>query len=451
MTARPRSTRRALALITAGGICVLATLLPAVTSPAVAADAEPGSGLGSFNLSASAPAYQLRQQEPTYCFGTAAGLNGCELVVPEAVATLRNGPVGLGLAAVVWPGSLAANLGSLLITASNGQIPDEARLLNDPIKAEARTSTGPDTVTYDEVPGTIMKAIAKDDRTSAEAYVSNVTDAPVGTFGKSSGVSTTGLMGASKAIATARSSVQDVDLAAGVVHIDAVTSEAKATTDGKVATVAGRTLVTGVTIAGVPVTVDENGVRVNGTGLPAAAATELVNTALKNANISIALAQPNGKPDGADVTYNAGGLVVLWKPMPDYTTTVVLGGANVSVRSTTALDFSSPTIDAPTTSDPGTSTGTTTPPDIGTGSAGSPVTGEIAAPTPDLPGTPPGQAPEISSRVLAASALKLTEGLSPALGLVGLLGAGLIAAGLTRLPDRVLKTSGPVCLLEETA
>lgn len=442
-----RSAKRSVALVTAGGACVLSSLLPALGEPAAAADAEPGSGLGSFSLSASSPAYQVRQQEPNYCFGTAAGLNGCELVVPEAVATLRNGPVGLGLAAIVWPGSLAANLGSLLITASDGKIPDEARMLNDPVKAEARTSTGPDTVVYDDVPGTTMKAVAKDDQTSAEADVSQVTDPPVGTFGKSSGRSTTALKGSSFAEATARSSVKDVDLAAGVVHIGSVTSEARATTDGKAATATGKTLVTGVTIAGVPVTIDENGVKVNGTGLPASTATAAVNAALANANISIAVSEPQGKPDGASVTYSAGSLVVLWKPTPGNTTTVVLGGANVSVRATKAFDFSTGIVDTPGTIDPFVpSTDPAVP--TGTGSVGGPVTGGIDTPAPDVPGAP---APNVSKPVLAAGKVPLVDGLSPALGLLGLLGSGLIAAGLKRLPDRVLVASAPVCLLEETA
>jgi hypothetical protein len=436
-----RTRRSALALIGAGTACLAATAFPAVH--ATAAAAEPGSGLGSFNLSASAPAVQLRQEETTYCFGTSAGLNGCEGVIPEAVSTLRNGPIGNALAAVVWPGVLAGNLGSLLVTAGGGNVPDTATTLNDPIRAEAHTSTGPDTVTYDQVPGTLMKAVAKDTLVSADAAVSSTQDTPVGTFGKSTGRSSTELTGPSSAVATAHTSVQDISLAAGQVRIGSVTSDAKATTDGKTATRTGKTVVTGMTIAGIPVSVGERGITVNSSILPLKDATDLVNSALKQAGMSIAVSQPSGKPKGASVTYNAGSLVFVWKPQAGYTTTVVLGGANVSVVASPALDFNLP---IPGTTTPiGTVPGTTTPPASGSGNP----------PGATVPGvTPPtvaGTTPHAPNPVLAAARLKLPSGLPAGLALVGVFGSGLIAAGLRRLPDRLLEVTPPTCLFEETS
>ncbi|MGB8651410.1 MAG: hypothetical protein WCD35_12195 [Mycobacteriales bacterium] len=435
--------RSALALLAAGSACLVSAALPAVH--AVAADADPGSGLGSFNLAASAPAVQARFQEPTYCYGTAAATNGCELVLPEAVSTLRNGPIGTGLASVAWPGTLASSAGSLLITASNGQVPDSATALNDPVKAEARTSTGPDTVTYDQVPGTTMKAVAKDDRISAEASIDQAQATPFGSFGKTSGTSSTVLTGPSTAVATARSTVQDITLA-GVVHLGSVTSEATATTDGKQATVHGTTLVTGATIANVPVTIDEHGVSVAGTSLPVSTATDTVNTALRNLGMTIALAQPNGKPDGASVTYNAGGVVLMWTPQPGYTATVVLGGANVSVVASPAFSFTMPAFAPPPMSGPVSAPvtgGTSSLPSLG--SPGS-------APAPQLPGPVTAGAPNpVMAPVLAAAHAKLPGGLPVAYVLLGVVGCGLIAAGLRRLPDQVLAASAAACPLEETA
>ena len=440
-----RSQRSALALMGAGSVCLAATLYPAVH--ATAAAAEPGSGLGSFNLSASAPGVQFRQQEPNYCYGTPAATNGCEGVIPEAVSTLRNGPIGTGLAAVVWPGSLMGSFGSLLITASGGKAPAGATVLNDPVKAEAHTNVGPDTVTYNQVPGTTMKAVAKDTEVSAAATVSASQDNPVGTFGKSTGTSSTVLTGPSTAVATAHSSVQDVSLAAGQVHIAGVTSDAKATTDGKTAKVVGKTVVTGMTIAGIPVSVDEHGVTVQGSSLPLSPATDVVNAALSSAGMSIALSQPSGKPDGESATYIAGSLVFVWTQQPGYSTTVVLGGANVSVVASPGFNYTPPSTGF-------TGPGTTTP-FTGTGTAPGPTTGAVQAPGPQLPGvtspTVTGPAPSTATPVLAAAKRTLPGGLSPWLAVVGLLGSGLLAAGLRRLPDRVLEMTPPTCLFEETA
>lgn len=444
-------TRRhsALALIAAGAACLASAAFPAMHATAATgeSDAAPGSGLGSFNLSASAPAYQVMQTDAAYCYGSSAGVNGCELVVPEAVSTLRNGPIGLGLAAIAWPGGLAGNFGSLLITASNGEIPQDARMLNDPVKAEARTSTGPDTVTYDSVPGTVMKATAKDDRTSAEAFVSPLTDAPVGSFGKSSGDSSTAVTGPSTAVATAHSFVKDVDLA-GVIKIGSVDSTARATTDGTRATVTGGTQVTNMTVGGIPVTVDERGVHVSGNALPVGGGADQVNAVLKNAGLTILLSKPVGKPDGADVTYNAGSLVISWKPDAANSTTVVLGGVNVSLTATEALSYELPVTEAPPAPAP------VSPVDPGTTAPAPELPPIVSAPAPELPGEVPPEVapvPQAAAPVLAATRSPLPEGLSPWLVLTGLLGTGLVAAGLKRLPDRLLTATGPVCLFEENA
>lgn len=440
----PHSTRRtAVALLAAGSACLVATLVPAVM--ATAAEVEPGSGLGSFSLSASAPALQFVQQDATYCYATPAATNGCEGVMPETVATLRNGPIGRALSSVVWPGVLAGNLGSLLITAGGEDVPDEARMLNYPIRAEAFNSTGKSTVTNEPVPGTKMSATALDDRSIAEASVSQSQVLPIGTFGRTTGKATTALTGVAAATATAHSEINDIDLAAGVVHIGSVISDATATTDGTRATAKGKTVASGITIAGIPVTVDGRGVTANGNNLPAGAAQTAVNTAMNNAGMSIALGEPMGKPDGASITYQAGSLVFLWKQQPGYTMTVVLGGANVSVTAAPAFDYDDDTVDVPVTTDPGTPlTGTNT----GTGTVSGPVvTGGLGAPAPQLPDR--GPAPTVSSPVLAATAYKLPGGTSPLLVLGGLLGAGLIAAGLKRLPDRVLLPSLTACLFEE--
>ena len=437
--------RSALALLTAGTACLLSSLLPAVT--AGAASSEPGSGLGSFNLAANAPAVQFRMSDPQFCFKSTGGFNGCEGVLPEAVSTLRNGPIGHGLAAVVWPGVLAANIGSLLITA-NGGVPDQARTLNDPVRAEAFNSTGKPTVTNEPAQGVKMVATALDDRTLADAAVAQSQVPGLGTFGRTAATSSTILTGPKSAVSTAHSEAKDITIAA-VVHIASVISDATATTDGVAAKATGKTTASGITIGGVPVTIDDRGITVMSTTLPASAATAAVNTALASAHLTVTQGAPSGKPQGASVAYGAGSLVFFWEPSPGNSMTVVLGGAFVSVAATKALDYSNGTFVPPPFH-----SGTTS--SVGTGSSG-PVSGGLTAPSSGLPNVVPptggGQPPVVSSspQVLSGHKLSLPGGLPPAYAILGVVGSGLFAAGFKRLPDRLLETTPPECLIEETA
>ena len=398
--------RSAFAMLAAGTACMLGTLLPA--GAAGAASTEPGSGLGSFNLAANAPAVQFRMSDPQFCFKQSAGFNGCEGVMPEAVSTLRNGPIGHGLAAVVWPGVLAGNIGSLLITA-DGRVPDQARTLNDPVRAEAFNSTGESTVTNEPAQGVKMVATALDDKTLADAAVAQSQVPGLGTFGRTAGTSSTVLSGPKSAVATAHSEAKDITIAA-VVHIASVISDATATTDGKVAKASGKTTASGITIGGIPVSIDDRGITVMGTTVPVTAATTAVNTALSQAHLTIAQGAPSGKPNGASVAYSAGSLVFFWEPSPGNSMTVVFGGANVSVAATKAFDFSNGTFVTPPFVP-----GTTTP--SGSGLIG-PVPGDLTGPAtslPDVPATTGGQPPVVSTPpVLSSNKLTLPGGLSPA-------------------------------------
>jgi hypothetical protein len=387
-----------------------------------------GDGLGAYSLSASAPAVQVRVAEPSTCFSSPAGTNGCEAVMPEAVSTLHNGPLGHALAAVVWPGVIASGAGSLLITAGGSQVPSQATLLNDPVKAEAYNNTGDHTVHDDTVPGSTMSATAYDDRVSATGSVQQSQVLPVGSFGKTTGTSSVRLDGADKAVATADSEVQDVTLA-GVVTIASVRSHAKAATDGKAASASGGTEVGAMSVAGIPVSVDARGVTAAGSTVPAKDAQATVNKAMAALGMSIALSPAQGRPSGAAVTYTASSLVVVWGA-PGSTETVVLGGANVSVAAGTALRFGGggrPFVPSPS--------GRSAP-------AGTPEGQGLPSGSGLVPGSP--EAPAVADQsipqaVLRALGLDVPLPAMPWLaGIVGALVTVSVAAGLKRLPDRVL-------------
>ncbi|MCU1590118.1 MAG: hypothetical protein JWP11_1374 [Frankiales bacterium] len=429
---------RAIGLIGAG----CAALASAVLVPSLAAaDSEAGSGFGSYNLAANAPLEQVRFNDGDKCAGTPGGTGGCEGVLPETVAMLRNGPIGYGLSSVAWPGVLAGNIGSVIIVS---QGPPEAKALNDPVRAEAHTGSGPDTVTNTQYPGMTMTATAKDDVVSAGADIAQSNNSQAGNFNNTTSRSKVQLTGPTTAVAEAYSHADDISLAGGVVTIGSVTSTAKGTTDGLKASATGTTLVKDMKIAGVPVTVDEHGVTVNGNNTPLnKTASDAVNTAITNAGMSIAISLPSGKPIGGSIVYNAGSLIFMWKT-PGGTATAILGGAVVQLAAVQGGGLNLNLGDVPAFTPP--QPAAFTPGTAGT--AGSPGTAPV--PAVQVPGAAPAVAPPAAvAPALAAQRTPLPSAPSPVAAILGLLGVGLLAAGMKQLPDRVLEARSNACLLGE--
>ena len=440
--------RSGVLLVTTGLACLTGAALPLF--PATADAGDPGSGLGSFSLSANAPVLQVQEYYPqSNCTADPAGLGACEGDLTESVSTMRNGPVGHALASVGWPGTLGGGLGTLLIVA--GGAPDQVTALNDPVKAENNISGPDDTVSNNQVPGAEMTATTTDTSVSATAALGQAQSTPVGSFGRVLGTTKTALTGVSKAEATAHSEVANISIG-GVITIKSVVSDAHATTDGTLAAPSGKTTVTGISIAGVPVTVDEHGVTVQtqSVALPSQA-TDAVNSALKQAGMTVVMSAPNIVKDGAKAVVNAGSLVIVWNQQPGMSTSLMLGGAQVSVTSTPGYDDSV---------DTGDSTGPTTPtrgdtsqPATG-GTSGVPTFtdgGTLPVTTGGDTGPLPQSDPGTFGGVPTASRLALPHGLSPWYGVLALLGAGLVMAGLRRLPDRLLAVPATACPLGENA
>lgn len=454
-----RARRSAVVLVATGVACLSGAALPLV---AATASAEPGSGLGSFSLAANAPVLQVRYADPvSNCGASDASVGACEGVLNESVATLRNGPVGHALASVGWPGTLGGNLGSLLIVA--GGAPDSATALNDPVRAENFTGRKDETVTNSQIPGTLMTATATADKVAATSVIGAAQATPLGSLGKISSASSTTLTGVSSALAVAHSEVQDITL--GPLHISAIISDAKATTDGSKAVPSGGTTVTGASVNGVPVTIDQRGVTVQAQNVPfPSQATDAVNTALKQAGMTVAVSTPIGKPDGASVVYNAGALTIVWAPPPapaalppplpnskPGVATLMIGGAQVAVDASQGYDFNTGVDLGGTTGLSGTTGGSLpasgTPP-LATGTSTAPGglgTGTLPGPT--VGGTAP--TPIITTK--AGSTTGLPHGLSPWLGALAVLGAALVMAGLRRLPDHVLTLPASSCPQGELA
>lgn len=444
-----RRARCSRVLLVAGAACLLAAATP--LAGALAAE-EPGSGFGSFSLAANAPVVQLREDDGGNCSGEPGGTAGCEGVVPETVSTLAKGPIGFALSSVAWPGTLAGNLGTLLIVSGNGAVPQEATILNSPVRAEARTGQDPATqTTTDRPPGTTMTATALPDEVKAAAEVAQSAAGAFGSFGNATSSSRTAVTGVRTAVAEADSRVSNVALAGGVVKIGSVTSTARGSTDGTTATAQGATTVNGMTIAGVPVVVDDDGVHVAGQGGPLnKTASDAVNAAIKNLNMTITISQPMSTGEGPNLVFNAGSLIFTWQQTEAATMSVVLGGASLSLASSEGFAFATPELppfqggtgplppfvpaDPPPFVPPAT--------DVGD----APLALAPPEPAPVSADPPPPSAPLVP--VTAARPLSLFDGLPIGAVLLGLAGVGLVAAGLRRLPDTVLAGGG--CPLEET-
>lgn len=412
----PWSRRRKAAVVLGIGVLLAPTH--------VHAEGEPGSGLSSYKLIANAPGIAL---EGLY--------RDVALTVPEVTSSLTTGNVGAGLASVAWPGPILGNAGSTILVLSP-QAPPQVTMLNDPVRAESRTA-GPQTASNSAIPGTTMTSSAKPDEVTAQVATGTPTQLPVGTLGALTSSSRVAFTGATAAVGEAKSTVQQLTLAGGAISIGSLQSSATATTDGRIAQGKGTTVVSGMTIGGVPVTVDASGVHAAGQNVPAAVPQDALNNAIRALGLEVHLTQPTVTKTGGSVDYSSGALILIYhQGASQYALT--LGRASVSLAATTAMALSTPTVAIPAAP---TSSGAVHPGATGAGALPSGDTGVTPQGSPA--NTPMVAAPPAAQVVPVAYAL--ADGVPAPLVVLGLLAAALLAFGLRRLPDRVLALSTTDC------
>lgn len=412
------------------------------------ADAPPGSGFGAFSISATAPGLQASEDR----LAAASHPEG-EGEIPESIAQLQTGPQGYALSSVAWPGPLVANAGSTAQLLNLGLPSSTTENLNEPVRAEARTGSGPPTVVNNAYPGTTMTASASPDDVEADATTAGAAGpAPQTKSGNTETSSSAKLTGPTGAEATATSTVQHVSLAGGVVTIGSVTSSAQARSAGFKPFTSGGTTVFDLRIGGQPAYLDEHGLHLGSSGptVPVnAIASQLAQQALSGAGMKVAVSQPAAHSDGSRVSFDAGNVVFLWSPPNSQgeTFTATFGGASASVAVTPGFGAGALTDTAPLTSGVGSTPAAVTP---NADAAVSPSGPALLAP-------PLGAAPARTGRTsnpnvrlkpaLASAPLRLPRGLTPELPILVLLGSALIAFGLRRLPDRVLEAPATTCPL----
>ena len=366
---------------------------------------------------------------------------------PEASSSMASGPVGHALASVAWPGPIAGNAGTLILIL-RPDAPPQAGTLNDPIRAEASTGQNPPTAKYDSVPGTVLTATAKPDLVESDAVINNTTSDP-GTFGPTHVHSRTANLGASGK-AEAMSLVQNIDVAGGVIKIQSVASNASATTDGTKADGTATTTVNGMTVNGVPATVDEKGLHIGDQNQPAnQQINDAANQALTQAGINVIVSAPTKTVQGGAAQVQAGSLIISWATGAGNPTFIMtIGGAAASVAAASAADEGSSVAD----------TGGTPVSSISGDVSSSPVGDTaVAGVAPGSLGVASGQAgsgspvtKDVSSAASVTPASFVGHPTRAGWVVLGLLAAALLGIGVRRLTDDLLADKpAAVCPLQQ--
>jgi hypothetical protein len=381
--------------------------------------------------------------------------------IPDA-EVLMTASASHALSSIAWPSALAGNGGSLLFLAgpnpcSPGEyinqppipptpiqpqcspvaVPDQVmnqyHYLNSPIRAEAfNPGNG---VQDNSVPGATMTARAGNTDAAAESVIGAQFITDVEKASSTKATSTAKVTGVNTAVADARSTVTDINFLDGAITIGAVVSSAHGETNGKTASSSGTTTVVDMKIGGVPVSVDRDGVHVNGQTGDIKALTDGVNQILTNFTIKMYLTRPTQTVRGASTTYDAGSLFIEG-PGP---LMFEFGGAHVALGSTlpfeSTFDFSADDTGS-LVSDVGSV------PDASFSYDSGAVVGGVSV-APPRSGRR-GGAPVLQAE-LASNPGKLPSGINAWLVVLGVLAVMALAAALRSLPDKLLDAAGVAC------
>lgn len=205
---------------------------------------------GGYIASARGNAIQITYDSPNLL---PTGSPVLQFSVPEALATLNSGPVGYSLASFLFPGPLIADLDTALAASGTSTgIPPY------PIRAEAFFPSGPTEAAEGEQ-GIEMVATTDFADSRARSSYANLGIDPVASIGSITSSSQSAIVG-DQLVARARSDVAQISIAGGLVAIDGITTDLVATSNGSASASEGGTTVTGLTVLGLPATVDGDGI-----------------------------------------------------------------------------------------------------------------------------------------------------------------------------------------------
>jgi hypothetical protein len=406
---------------------------------------------GSYTISATAPGFEMWEDEPSANAHPEGGG-----IAPYSTSALGAGNLGYSLSSVAWPGATEANadkVGLLLfprdVSVPGGpsvQVPDAviglfqtaAPAASYPIRAESRTGSGSPDSSFD-AQGATLKAHADPVLAQATATMKGADGQANFTFGNAETIASS-VLDSTTGKASADSRISNIDIG-GVIKINSVTSHAEAATDGVTAGApSGSTVVQGMTIAGQPAYVDEQGVHIGDQGQPAnAIVSQIANQALSGGGFSFFVAQPQQEQSGATASYTAGSLIIQWIPPSNPSANeffIALGGARVSVVASPGRAFNLPSGPASTPSVATPSAAPSAPAKSGISSTPATSPAPVNAPTTPL---------AVASKPISAT----VKGIAGQV-MLGLLGAGLMFFGFRRVADDIVDRVPSSCPLETT-
>jgi hypothetical protein len=330
---------------------------------ATMAGAESGTTLVGYNASALAIGAQFAFNVPNVV--PLPNENLIEDDVPFSRTEVGSGPVVDSLSAPYYPGDIAADLGSLLITFGAPALP-----LNDPLLAESKYPTSPGYTahaTFGIPPSagtalqpSIFSSVADSSANGGDATGTisdlsldnlsdginrtlSATDAALSAADSALGTTTLaqGLagslaltkeataslidvanvsatnnvsLGASTVTASSATTIKAIDIA-GMINIGGLTSTATATSDGTTGTPAASLRLGEVTVDGESAYIDATGVHLGASstgtlGVTPAQLQQSLNATLAQDGISISVLNPSLTSSGGQATASAGGLVI---------------------------------------------------------------------------------------------------------------------------------------------
>lgn len=232
-------------------ILVLSGLVPAGASPSASQSAQGPAGLGGFTVDSRGSGVRLLYDLPgALPIGTLVDVGS-----PEAQAKLATGPVGSALSGLGYPGPVVLGGGALM---EQGGFDSPFDVPDYPFVIQANSS-GPTEVRDEEtVPGSSMYAKAEGAEAQAVTVASGSETDPVLHHGGVRALSDATAGDTTESTVTV--DVSDVMLLGGLIQIDAVRTELRATSDGATAGSEGGTTVSGASVLGEPVTIGPDGI-----------------------------------------------------------------------------------------------------------------------------------------------------------------------------------------------
>jgi hypothetical protein len=320
-SARPRAKRAPLAA-SLGLVAALPTAAFFLAPALAAAPSQPESGLAGFNTTATAIPIAVQPLTPGIAgAGNLTLGNLVEVAIPYATTSTSGGPQTSSLAAPIYPGDTAADLGGALSTLSS-QIPSSlANALNDHVLASS--SYPPDPVngigtssTY-APPGVgslgVGTASARSSAGSSSA-TGTLSDTSLGALIEiaSAKATTTATVATSSVSTESQATIGGISLLGGLVKIQSIFSDAVASSNGT-GSQSSKLEVGGVTVAGLPAYIGPDGIQLAKTtgllgGVVSAANQAL--SALRQVGLQLSTLAPSVSVQGGQATVTAGALQI---------------------------------------------------------------------------------------------------------------------------------------------